>query len=59
MGYPWTGLQSVREISDLYPGGGIRHKHLKDKSCIQSCMETRTCSTSCAAALLVDWGKAI
>ena len=60
MSYPWAGLQtfhSERKISDFYPGGGIRCNHLKNKSCIQSCMETRTSSISCAAALLFDWSK--
>ena len=60
MSYPWAGLQtfhSERKISDFYPGGGIRCNHLKNKSCIQSCLETRTSSISCTAALLFDWSK--
>ena len=52
-------FHSMWNESDFRPGGGIRCKYLKTKACIQAWMETRMSSTLCAAALLVDWPKAI
>ena len=52
-------FHSMWNESDFRPGGGIRCKYLKTKACIEAWMETRMSSTSCAAALLVDWDKAI